>query len=56
MCRVLAVSTSGFYDWQDRPLSARDREDERLTERIREIHEWSRGTYGACRVHAALRR
>ena len=25
-----------------------------LTEKIREIHDWSRGTYGAPRVHAAL--
>lgn len=56
MCRVLEVSTSGFYDWRERPLSSRALEDRRLTERICEIHEQSRGTYGACRVHAALRR
>ena len=38
MCRVLEVSRSGFHAWARRAPSARAREDERLTERIREIH------------------
>ena len=38
MCRVLGVSRSGFHAWQRRAPSARRREDERLLERIREIH------------------
>ena len=54
MCRVLKVSTSGYYAWRNRKPSKRAREDAMLTEKIREIHDWSRGTYGAPRVHAAL--
>ena len=55
MCRVLGVSTSGYYKWQTRAPSKRDRDDEMLTEHIRQVHARSRGTYGAPRVHAALR-
>ena len=54
MCRVLDISTSGYYAWRNRKPSKRAREDAMLTEKIREIHDWSRGTYGAPRVHAAL--
>ncbi len=52
--RVLRVSCSGFYAWRKREPSARAREDAVLTERIRSIHEQSRRTYGAPRVHAEL--
>lgn len=55
MCRVLEVSTSGYYAWRDRPPSERDRRDAALTEHIRTVHEESHGTYGAPRVHAELR-
>jgi putative transposase len=41
LCRVLKVSRSGYYDWKDRPLSKRARENTLLTEKIREIHERS---------------
>ena len=54
MCRVLGVSRSGYYAWRKRPPSRRDRKDAMLTERISQIHENSRGTYGSPRVHAAL--
>ena len=54
MCRVLGVSRSGYYDWRDRTPSKRGRENAALTERIRQIHERSRQTYGSPRVHAEL--
>jgi putative transposase len=55
MCRVLGVSRSGFHAWQTRPSSARARQDERLIERIREIHRANRRVYGSPRIHAELR-
>jgi putative transposase len=55
MCRLLGVSRSGFHAWQRRPPSDRALADAWLTERIAAIHRDSRGTYGARRVHAALR-
>ena len=54
MCRVLGVSTSGYYAWRKRGRSIRSQRDEELTTVIREVHEGSRGTYGAPRVHAEL--
>jgi transposase InsO family protein len=54
-CRVLRVSSSGYYDWRGRPPSARAIADQALSAQIREIHTYSRGTYGAPRVHAELR-
>jgi putative transposase len=55
MCRVLEVSTSGYYAWRRRMVSARRQEDEKLQQRIRTIHHHSRQTYGAPRIHAELR-
>jgi putative transposase len=54
-CRVLRVSTSGYYEWRDRPPSQRATDDEALTVQIKEIHALSRGAYGVPRVHAELR-
>ena len=54
MCRLLGVSASGYYAWQDRPPSARSAADAVLLEHIREAHAQSYGTYGAPRLHAEL--
>ena len=54
MCRVLGVSVSGFYNWLGREQSAREVLDQTLTKRIAEIHEASRQTYGAPRIHVEL--
>lgn len=54
MCRLYAVSPSGYYAWRSRPLSRRCREDAGLLERIDAIFRDSRETYGSPRVHAAL--
>ena len=54
-CRVLGVSTSGYYEWRGRPPSQRSLADAVLSVQIREIHAGSRGTYGVPRVHAELR-
>jgi putative transposase len=54
MSRVLEVSRSGFYAWEGRPLSRRAGKDYELGRRIQNIHEQSRGSYGAPRIHAEL--
>jgi putative transposase len=54
-CRVLDVSTSGYYVWRARPPSQRSVRHAWLTDLIVEVHQRSRGTYGALRVHAELR-
>jgi len=54
MCRVLGVSRSGFHAWATRRPCARRLQDERLLERIREIHKDNRRVYGSPRIHAEL--
>ncbi len=54
MCRVLGVSSSGYYAWRTREPSVRACADAALQNRIAEIHESSRGTYGVPRIHAEL--
>jgi putative transposase len=50
ICAVLSVSRSGFYSWQFRGLSARDRRDEELVPLVREIFHRHRRRYGARRI------
>lgn len=54
-CEALRVSRSGFYEWRDRPASARDESDAHLADTILDVHARSRGCYGSPRVHADLR-
>ena len=55
LCRVLGLSTAGYYAWRSRPESKRAAEDRALLGDIRQAHEGSGGRYGSPRVHAALR-
>ena len=55
MCRLLGVSTSGYYAWRSRKPSQRAQQDAQLMILIEKIHANSRGTYGALRIHAELR-
>ncbi len=54
MCRVLEVSTSGYYAWRKRAASKRAQEDVVLLRQIRTAHAASDGTYGVPRIHAEL--
>jgi putative transposase len=54
-CRVMKVSTSGFYAWKACPVSDRDWDDAILTNTIFDIHRMSRRSYGSPRVHSELR-
>ena len=55
MCKVLQVSTSGFYDWLKRKPSRRAQANAALAKRIRAVHARSHQTYGYLRVQAELR-
>jgi putative transposase len=54
MCRMLGVSASGYWAWQKRPMSKREKTERAIEAQIGEIHRWSQGTYGAPRMHAEL--
>ena len=54
MCAVLEVSRSGFYAWARRPRSERSCENDKLLDRIKDIHAKSRKLYGSPRVHHEL--
>jgi transposase InsO family protein len=55
MCKVLRVSSSGYYDWLKRPPSERQQANEQLLKTIQREYEASRQTYGSPRLHAVLR-
>ncbi|WP_408631121.1 IS3 family transposase, partial [Marinimicrobium alkaliphilum] len=55
MCEYLDVSTSGYYDWRDRPASNRAQYDALLVDQIVEMHRGHEANYGAVRVHPYLR-
>jgi len=56
ICEVLGVSASAYYQRATGERSARSVEDERLTARIREVHEQNFECYGYPRVWHELQR
>ena len=54
LCEALGVSSSGYYDWRNRKVSERSRENEALVSRIKTIHSQVMETYGSPRIHAEL--
>ena len=54
-CRVLGVSTGGYYWGIARPNSRRLLDDDRFTPMIRRIFEEHQGSYGAPRITEELR-
>jgi len=54
VCRTLEVSASAYYQRATGERSARSREDERLTGKIRRLFKENYECYGVRRMHAAL--
>jgi putative transposase len=54
LCRVMAVSTSGYYASLGRPVSPHGRRDTDLSKRVAAVHVASKRRYGSPRVHAEL--
>ena len=55
MCRVLGVHPSGFYAWCTTPLSARSKENDAITGRIKQCWLESGAVYGYRKIHDDLR-
>jgi putative transposase len=54
MCRVLEVSQSGFFAWQERPACRPQQQDMVYLAHIRTAFALSTGTYGSPRMHRYL--
>jgi putative transposase len=54
LCRVLQVARAGYYAWRRRGPSPRAQADATLTRELVRLHDQSRTTYGAPRLHADL--
>ena len=50
MCKFMSVSRSGYYEWLNRPISNRDKENKKLTKMITEIFIQNRNIYGTRRI------
>ncbi len=54
MCQTLGIARSSYYQSQHKTESKRSRENEELTTKIIQIHQESRGRYGAPKIHQTL--
>jgi transposase InsO family protein len=54
LCAALEVSRSGYYAWQRRPESRRQRADQQLLAAIQSLHARTRARYGAIKTWRAL--
>ena len=54
-CAILGVSVSWFHKWFHREPTERDRRRMELDQRVRQLFEASKRTYGSPRIHADLR-
>lgn len=50
----MGVSRSGYYEWLNRPISNRDKENKKLTQMITEIFIQNRNIYGTRRITKIL--
>ena len=56
LCELYGVSRSGFYAWRSRPESTRKTYDRQLSAALVELHQGFKHSYGARRLHQALKR
>ncbi len=55
MCRILSVSTSGYYKWRSRTQSKRAQHNLVLLEEIKKIHFQNKKRYGSPRIAKELK-
>jgi len=54
MCRVLSVSSSGYYRWSTSPVSGRERDNFILATQIKDVYEAEKQRVGSIRVTKRL--
>lgn len=54
MCKVLSVSTSGYYAWIKRPKSKRETENENLLKDIKKAHLDSNKVFGSRKIKSQI--
>jgi putative transposase len=54
MCDILQVSTSGYYESLERPVSPRARRHRAICESVRGVHAQSHGVYGSHKIAQEL--
>lgn len=55
MCRLLSVSISGYYNWRNRPLSPRAKENAELADKIKRVFDKEKSRAGAKRIAKRLK-
>jgi len=55
MCRLLKVSSSGYYDWRTREPSQQQLDNTRLLRQIKNLHTENDGVFGSPRIWEELR-
>jgi putative transposase len=56
LCQLLGATRSGYYAWRGGRETARDINNRKLTQEIKEVFEAKRGRYGSPRITEELRR
>jgi len=54
LCKVMQVSTSGFYDWRSREPSERAKHRACIEASVNQVHEQSHGIYGSRKIAEEL--
>lgn len=54
MCKALNVSSSGYYAWRKRPVSAREMANRELVKMIEAVYNRNEGVYGSPRIYRDL--
>ncbi|MCP4540413.1 MAG: IS3 family transposase [Chloroflexi bacterium] len=56
MCRMLDVSSSGYYAWRKRPASKREMANQELYKKIEVVYNENHQVYGSPRIYRALKK
>ncbi len=56
MCQILKVSRSGYYKKENKEPSSRDKENDMLLNKIKDIYDENKGRYGSPRITKQLRK